>query len=86
MAGAAGLSLAPPSGAGTTIAVFGDEVAPQDAFASIAASGAEIVWAHPSGLVSALNMSSDVSRAPLYRAGAVLVSGTMAPCAAWAKK
>jgi len=65
--------------------VVADAVTREHAFSSIAASGAEIVWIHESGLVAALKVGPDASRAPLYRSGAILVGATAAPCLAWSK-
>ena len=80
---ACSLSMVPSSRPSTSIVLFGDDTTREQAFSSIAASGAEILWAHESGLVAALNLGSDASRAPLYRGGAIIVTGTLAPCAEW---
>jgi hypothetical protein len=82
---AAAISLVPAAGTNTVVAVFGDNVNSREAFSSIAESGAEIVWVHESGLVAALRLDRDASRAPLYRAGATLVSGAVSPCAVQAE-
>ena len=82
---AAAISMVPPAGANTIVVLFADAVTREHAFSAIAASGAEIVWMHESGLVAALKVGPDASRAPLYRSGAVLVGATAVPCLAWSK-
>jgi uncharacterized membrane protein len=77
---AGAISFVPTAGPNAIVAIFSDDVTSTAAFSSIAESGAEIVWVHESGLVAALHLGRDASRAPLYRAGATLVSGAVAPC------
>jgi len=81
---AGALSMIPPKGAAAmTIVVFGQSVRSSEAFTALAESGADIVWAHESGLVAVLGTTPDMARAPLYRSGAMLLSGSFSPCAAW---
>jgi uncharacterized membrane protein len=82
---AGAISFVPAAGTNTVVAVFSDKVTSREAFSSIAKSGAEIVWVHESGLVAALRLGRDASRAPLYQAGATLVSGAVSPCAVQAE-
>lgn len=83
---AAGLTaLLPPRGPVTTIAVFGAEITPTEAFAAVAASRARVIWAHSSGTIVAVQLDDDASRMPLYRAGAIVVTGAYAPCVTWSK-
>jgi hypothetical protein len=67
------------------VAVFGSDAPASQVFAAVAASGARIKWAHQSGTIVALEFGEGASSMPLYRAGAFLVMGSVAPCVGWIK-
>jgi uncharacterized membrane protein len=74
------VSLLPTGKSDFVVAIFAPSITPSGAFKAIAASGAQIIWAHESGSIIALNMGSAAKALPLYASGAILVSATFAPC------
>jgi len=81
---AGALSLVPPkNAAATTVVLFAESISAPEAFTAMAESGADIVWAHESGQLAVLGVTPGMSRVPLYRSGAMLISGSFSPCAAW---
>jgi uncharacterized membrane protein len=74
------VSLLPTGKSDAVVAIFAPSITPSGAFNAIAASGAQIIWAHESGSIVALNMGSAATALPLYESGAILVNGTLAPC------
>src|SRR3954449_1019771 len=74
------ISLRPTGKSDAVVAIFAPSITPSGAFNAIAASGAQIIWAHESGSIIALNMASAAKALPLYASGAILVSATFAPC------
>ena len=79
------VSLLPTGGNAGTVAVFGSDATPAQVFQAVAAFGARIKWAHQSGTIVALDFGEGASRTPLYRSGAILVTGAVAPCIGWIK-
>jgi uncharacterized membrane protein len=77
------ISILPIGKSDTTLAIFEPSITPSRAFSAIAESGARILWAHGSGSIVALKMGVETTTLPLYASGAILVSGTLAPCVGW---
>jgi uncharacterized membrane protein len=77
------ISILPIGKSDTALAIFEPTITPSRAFDAIAESGARILWAHQSGSIVALKMGAEARTLPLYASGAIVVSGTLAPCVGW---
>ena len=76
-----------PQQGGSTLVVFRPDIGPAAAVNAIVAAGGAILMIDPEGGFAVVSLDPEVSRLPLYRAGALLVtrSPVLAGCLAFAR-